>query len=150
MALILPMMLSAQGINRGNFDGQRGGMQHGNFEGYNEMSYRCLDLTDKQEEQIHDIRTDFKRSQIVKNADLKLAQIELHELMRDDIEGSKLDSAIDKVNKLKNELFEARIKNRVKIQKLLTDEQKDQLKKMHPGNRTSRQQRPREKRHNRR
>ncbi len=149
MALLLPMMLSAQGINRDNFDGQRGGMRHGNFEGYNEMSYSCLDLTDKQEEQIQDLRTDFKKSQIVKNADLKLAQIELQELMRDDIEGSKLDSAIDKVNKFKNELFESRIKNRVKIKKLLTDEQKDQLTKMHPGKKQGRRGIHREEKHRR-
>jgi len=134
------MMISAQEMQHGDFDRHDG-----------EMNFKDLELTEKQEEQIHDLKIDFKKFQIEKKADLKLAQIELHELMKDEVEGNKLDSAIEKVNKLRSELFKAKIKNRVEMHKLLTDEQKDQMKKriMHRGRKHEKRGEKRERKYRR-
>jgi Spy/CpxP family protein refolding chaperone len=123
IALIIPLILNARDFGR----------RHDKFSQHREdyeIAFQDLDLTDAQREEIGDLRTDFRKANIQREADLKLAYIELHELMRNEETGKNLDSAIDKVNQLKSEIFKARIKNRLEVQKILTEEQKDKLKSM--------------------
>ncbi len=121
LTLIIPLMLSAQG--RG-FHQDKGDFHKNGF-----MNCEGLELTDVQIEKIRVKRLDFKKNQIKLQSDLKLANIELQELIRNDETGKKLDSEIDKVSKLKNQLFKARIKNRLAVRSVLTDEQKIKMNK---------------------
>ena len=118
LTLIIPMLLSAQGMEK--------------HHGYNktDVCLEGLELTATQKEQIHDIKTAFKKDQIKMEAELKLARLELHELMADEVTGGKLDKAIERVNTARSDLFSARIKQRVEVRNLLTDEQKDKLQTM--------------------
>jgi len=115
LTLIIPMMLSAQRMHHGDF-----GRGEGMFD---------LDLTETQQEQIDKIYTKFVKEQIKLRADMNLARIELEEIIHNDVTGKKLEDAIEKVTNYENQLFKARIHNRVEIRNLLTDEQKAQLEK---------------------
>ncbi len=118
LTFIIPMLLSAQRMQR-----------HHEFN-KEEICFDGLELTDTQKDQIQKIRTEFKKDQIKQEAELKLARLELHELMADEVTGGKLDKAIEKVNNARSDLFSARIKHRVKVCNLLTEEQKDKLQTM--------------------
>ncbi len=109
------MLLSAQGMEK----------HHGYQKA--DVCLEGLELTDTQKEQIQDIKTAFKKDQIKMEAELKLARLELHELMADEVTGGKLDKAIEKVNDTRSELFTARMKQRVEIRSLLTEEQREKL-----------------------
>ena len=89
-----------------------------------------LDLTDAQKDQLHKVRIDFKKKQIKLHADMELADIDLQEMIANNESGKKLDAAIDKVAGLKSELFKERISQRIAIRKILTDEQRAELKKL--------------------
>ena len=120
IALIIPLILNARDFGR----------RHDKFSQHREdyeIAFQDLDLTDAQREEIGDLRTDFRKANIQREADLKLAYIGLQELIHEEEIGKNLDSAIDKVNQLKNEIFEARIKHRLKIRNVLTAEQKEKL-----------------------
>ena len=123
LSLTIPLMLSAQRMpmhhQRPDFDGERG------LKGVEQ-----LELTDAQEDQLHKIRLDFQKSQITLRADYKLANIDLQEMIANDETGKKLDAGIEKVANLKSQLFKARIAHRLEVRKVLTEEQKAELKKI--------------------
>lgn len=87
-----------------------------------------LNLTDAQKEQMHKIRLDYQKKRIPLEADLKLARIELEELIRQGESGKKIDEAVGKVNELRGKLFSLRVNERLDMSKLLTEEQKEKLK----------------------
>ncbi|MBN2279434.1 MAG: hypothetical protein JXQ65_02535 [Candidatus Marinimicrobia bacterium] len=120
LAFTIPVMIHAQGMHRDH---------HGEFDRM-EMGLKGIDLSEQQQDQIHDLKINFKKSHVQKEADLKLARLELQELIRSENSGKELDNAIDEVNKIRNELFKDQVKHRLEVQKILTDEQKEELKKL--------------------
>ncbi len=92
-----------------------------------------LNLSDEQAEQMHALGVAHQKKVIPLRADLKLAQIELDELVRAGDSSKKLDAAIKKVNELKGNLNELQVKHRVEVGKILTDEQRAMLNKHHSG-----------------
>jgi len=83
-----------------------------------------LNLTDEQQEKMHDLKVAHQKEMVPLQADLKLAHLELEELIRDGDISKKMDAAIKKVNDLKASQFEKQIKHRLEVGKILTDEQK--------------------------
>jgi len=102
-----------------------------------------LNLTEDQQEKMHDLKVAHQKEMVPLQADLKLAHLELEELIRDGNTSKKLDAAINKVNVLKASQFEKQIKHRLEVGKILTDEQKTIWQKRqkafkkgcHPGGR---------------
>jgi Spy/CpxP family protein refolding chaperone len=93
-----------------------------------------LNLTDAQKEQLHQLQLDHQKKVIPLQADLKLARLDLDELINTDADAKKIDAAIKKVNEVKGQLFELRIKHQVAFRNILTDEQRNILKKCESEN----------------
>jgi Spy/CpxP family protein refolding chaperone len=87
-----------------------------------------LNLTDEQKEQIHKIKLEYQKKRIPLEAELKLARIELEELIRQGESEKKIGEAVEKVNGLRGKLFSLKINQRLDMSKLLTEEQKEKLK----------------------
>lgn len=92
-----------------------------------------LNLTEEQQEKMHDLRVAHQKQMVPLQADLKLAHLELEELVRDGDTSKKLDAAIKKVNDLKAKQFDMQIKHRMEVGSVLTDEQKAIWQKHHTG-----------------
>ncbi|GEM_PF-1278128 len=83
-----------------------------------------LQLTDAQKEQMHALKLALEKKQIPMQADLKVARLELEELLVKDAAAKQIDAQIAKVNEIRGKLFEMRIRHRMESAKILTAEQK--------------------------
>lgn len=92
-----------------------------------------LNLTEGQQDKMHDLKVAHQKQLVPLQADLKLAHLDLEELIRDGDTSKKLDVAIKKVNDLKANQFEKQIKHRLEVGKILTDEQKTIWQKRQKG-----------------
>jgi Spy/CpxP family protein refolding chaperone len=96
-----------------------------------------LNLSDAQKEQLHQLRLDHQKKVIPLQADLKLAQLELDELINTGADVKKIDAAIKKVNDIKSQLFELKVKHQLAFRNVMTDEQRKLLQQCeadnHPG-----------------
>lgn len=87
-----------------------------------------LKLSDEQKEQRRKIKIDYQKKRIPLQASLKLARIDLKELMRDDAPQTKIYKSVDKVHGINGKLFKLRIQQRMEMRKVLTTEQKKLMK----------------------
>lgn len=87
-----------------------------------------LKLTDAQKDQMHKLKVEDQKKNIPLVAKLKLARIELEEIIQSDASQKKIDEAVKKVNGIRSKLFSQRIKHRINMAKVLTKEQKSILK----------------------
>ncbi|MBL7135487.1 MAG: Spy/CpxP family protein refolding chaperone [Candidatus Marinimicrobia bacterium] len=87
-----------------------------------------LKLTDAQKDQMHKLKVENQKKNIPLVAKLKLARIELEEIIQSDASQKKIDEAVKKVNGIRSKLFSQRIKHRIDMAKVLTKEQKSILK----------------------
>lgn len=92
-----------------------------------------LNLTPEQQDQIHDLKVAHQKKMVPLQADLKLARLELEELIRKGDTSKKLDAAIKKVNDLRAKQFDMQVKHRLDVGKILTDEQRAIWQKHHSG-----------------
>ena len=107
-------------------------MRRGRTAGRMDMITRLagkLDLSEEQRDELNDISNLYKKSVIRKNADLQIAKVDLHELMRQ--EEPDLDAIEDQVRDIAN--LEAgtkfsQIKVRIDARNVLTEEQRAKLK----------------------
>lgn len=83
-----------------------------------------LNLTAEQQQKIDALRLAHQKEMIPLQADIRLAKLELEELVRTGDTSKKMDAAIKKVNDLKSKQYEKRIKHRIEVANILTDEQK--------------------------
>ncbi len=90
-----------------------------------------LNLTDEQQEKMHDLRVAHQKKVIPLQAKLKLAHLDLEELIREGDTSKKLNEAIKNVSSLKGNQLEMQVKHRIKIGKILTDEQGTIWQKYH-------------------
>jgi len=89
-----------------------------------------LELTDKQVAELESIKMDFQKGQIRKEADLKIAQLELKRLMHDDDAPIKdIEAKMKAAASLKTEMKLSHIKAYRKAKALLTPEQIEKMKK---------------------
>ncbi|MCK4640229.1 MAG: hypothetical protein KAU06_02725 [Candidatus Marinimicrobia bacterium] len=87
-----------------------------------------LDLNEEQKEQMHQLRVKHQKAVIPITADLKLARLELEELIRSDGSLKKIDVVIGKINDLKGKFLKLRVKHRIAMRNILTDDQKAMIK----------------------
>lgn len=83
-----------------------------------------LNLTAEQQQKIDALRLAHQKEMIPLQADIRLAKLELDELVRAGDTSKKLDAAIKKVNDLKSKRFEKQVKHRMDVANILTAEQK--------------------------
>ena len=89
-----------------------------------------LELTDKQVTELESIKMDFQKGKIRKEADLKIAELELKSLMHDDDAPIKdIEAKMKAAANLKTEMKLSHIKAYRKAKALLTPEQMEKMKK---------------------
>lgn len=116
----------SKGNHNGNKMGRRGQRKHlrGEFGFY---IMQELNLTEKQEEKINSIKTDFKKKGIDLHAEIKKLRIDKREAMKNE-EFSKAKSLVDKISVVRIQLNKNQISLQEAIHNELTDEQKKKLK----------------------
>ena len=110
----------------GRGPGMRGGMgMH--------MRMAKLDLTDAQRDKMRDLHEAAMRKNIQRQADMKIARLDLHKLMRADAPSAQaVNTQIDKIAKLQADGMKARFEVLMQARALLTPEQLKKLKET-PG-----------------
>ncbi|MBO8130848.1 MAG: Spy/CpxP family protein refolding chaperone [Candidatus Marinimicrobia bacterium] len=91
-----------------------------------------LQLTDDQIAKLKEIQRKYKKESIKLMADLKIARLELSELVDKEASEKEIQKAIDNVNTIRGKLLKLKIQKKLDIAKVLTDEQKKLLKKSMP------------------
>lgn len=91
-----------------------------------------MGITDKQEADLRALETNFKKARIKLKAQGDLANLELHELLRDDNASmSAIESKLKMVHELKANLYLASIKARRDAKAVLSEEQRSRMKTIH-------------------
>ena len=107
--------MDRMGMMRGGHDGG-----HGFFIGVREE----LKLTDKQVERLRKLKSQVEMEMIRTRADLEIAEVELHDLLRQDkVDIKGVDAKIEKMGELRTGMHKAHIHARLDAQKILTAEQ---------------------------
>jgi Spy/CpxP family protein refolding chaperone len=89
-----------------------------------------LELTDEQVKSLKSIQMDFQKGKIRAEADLKIAQLELKSLMKDDKASIKdMEAKLKAEAKLKTDMHLSCIKAFRKAKALLTSEQQEKVNK---------------------
>jgi Spy/CpxP family protein refolding chaperone len=122
---------SPQFGQQGKHQGMRMGGHHGKagIRGILAMGDK-INLTDQQRDKLEKMMTKFQLQHVDEKAALQKARINLQTLKRDEAGQSAINAAIDKVAALRADMQKAKYAHQQEVQSVLTDEQKDQLKKM--------------------
>ncbi|WP_447970626.1 Spy/CpxP family protein refolding chaperone [Nitrospira sp. M1] len=89
-------------------------------------------ITDEQEAKLHDIQTTYKKTRIKMKAEVELANLDLHELLKkEDSNLSDIESKLKNMHNIKADLYMASIKARREAKAVLTDEQRSRMKAVH-------------------
>lgn len=90
-----------------------------------------IDLTKEQKETIQKILSEHKKDIIKKDADQRLAEVELQEMLsREKPDMGLVKNQIQKIANLKADIQFARIKMQIDLKNVLTDEQKAKIEKL--------------------
>jgi len=90
-----------------------------------------LGLSDAQKSQIHQAMLDTRKKNIDVEAKLKLAGIELHELMRAEApDQARINVKISEVSKLRETLMRNGIETKLAVHKILTPEQRKKMQEL--------------------
>ena len=93
---------------------------------------QAMAITDEQENQLQSISTNFKKTKIKMKAEVELANLDLHELLRNDQAAlSDIESKLKNVHALKADLIMASVKAKREAKNVLTDEQRQRMKAVH-------------------
>lgn len=96
----------------------------GELEGYRERFSDKLNLTEQQEDQIAELRSDFQLKMIDLNADLQKLELGLkNKVHTDDPDRNVIHKTVDKISAKKCEIQKFRLDHRLEVRSLLTDEQ---------------------------
>ena len=88
-----------------------------------------LDLTEQQRDKMREIHDAAERKSIQRNADLQVARLDLHKLMRADSPNAQaVNAQIDKMAKLRAEAMKSHYETYLQARALLTPEQLQKLK----------------------
>ncbi len=89
-------------------------------------------LNPNQKAKIEKLRTDFQKQKIDLNAKIRIAQLDLKEMLRSarvpDL--SKVDKKQAEISRLKNQLAALRLHNLIAVRKVLTDEQWQKIQQL--------------------
>ncbi len=90
-----------------------------------------LELSASQKAQFEALKTNFKKFAVKKNADIKVAKIELNELLsKDNFNSKKIKSQISKIESLQSDLRIEMLKTIEKSRSFLRQDQLDKLKEL--------------------
>ena len=127
-----------QGMRRGYMSGRP--MMHGGMPLVMRIKLAQLDLSAAQRDKLRDLHEAHARKAILRRADLQLARMDLHRLMRaDKPDAGAVNSQIDKLARLHADGLKAMFEVRMQARAVLTPEQIKQLHgpmdpmMMHPG-----------------
>lgn len=105
--------------------GHRGRQHHGGHR------FEALDLSQAQKDQMRKLMTENRKQMIQLRADTQVARLELAELLRQKSPDTKaVDRAIEKVNAANAKVTESRARQKLSINRILTDEQLQKLEDM--------------------
>ena len=91
-----------------------------------------MSVTDEQEQQLRDVRTNYRKDRIKIKANVQLANIDLHELLRDNKSSlGDIEKNIKLVYGLKADLNMASIKAKRDAKAVLSEEQQSRMDKIH-------------------
>lgn len=114
-------------VHRGPGGKGGGGGMHGGMGMHMRMAK--LDLTDAQRDKMRDLHEAAMRKNIQRQADMKLARMDLHKLMRADAPSTQsVNAQIDKMAKLHADGTKSRFETHMQARALLTPEQLKKLK----------------------
>src|SRR5262245_13824342 len=106
--------------------GMHGG---GHARGSIHRRFASLDLTEQQRTKMRDIHDAAQRKNIQREADMKLARLDLHKLMTADSPNAQaINTQIDKLSKLRGDAMKAHYDTFLQARALLTPEQLQKLK----------------------
>lgn len=98
-----------------------------------------LNLSNDQVRNLERLRSDFEREAVKNEADLRMAELDLAEVLRNEpLDLKKVEAKIREIEKLRAELRLARIRAIEQGKGILTGEQRDRLRGMLSGSRYSR------------
>ena len=89
-------------------------------------------ITDEQETKLRSVETNFKKTKIKMKAEVELANLDLHELLKKEESSlSDIETKLKNVHNLKADLLMASIKAKRDAKAVLTDEQRSRMKAVH-------------------
>lgn len=95
------------------------------------MNSEKLGLSDKQKDQLDDLRDKYTKDIIRQDAERQIAEMDLEKILKaDDIDLSKVKDALKKTEGIETQIRYIRIEAFVEARKVLTDEQRGKLKKL--------------------
>lgn len=95
--------------------------------------HELLELAPDQIKQLEDKRIAMKKQLIPLQADMKMARIELEELIRDDAARTVIDAKIDEIGGIRAEIQKIKVGHRLDFRSVLTDMQKQKLDSLPMG-----------------
>jgi len=136
----VPAFSQMKGISMNEHRGGHGQMMEmGNMDKMDEMMGMCIDqadkmgLTDDQIMKIKPVHREMQKKQARFKADLKIAEIELMEIMEvKDFDIERASSAVKKIAEIKTAHHLEMLKAMKEMRAILTDEQFKKIKKMMP------------------
>ncbi len=91
-----------------------------------------MNLTDNQAQQLRDLKTQYQKSRITMKADVQLASLDLHEVLKDDQAGlADIEAQLNNVHALKTKLYMASIQAKRHAMTVLSEEQQSRMKQIH-------------------
>lgn len=121
-------------------DGRKGMRGHGRYMkdgmfgrmyGKMTMGMKALDLTPEQSARARDIYTEFRKQAIKTGSEVKIAEIDLYDLLRaDPVNMERVRAKIGEINSKKADLMMAGVRGMEEFKKVLTPEQRGRLKNM--------------------
>lgn len=89
-------------------------------------------ITEQQESRLKEIESNYKKTRIKMKADVDLANLELHEALKDDhADLNSIEAKLREVHNLKADMYMASIKATRDARGVLTDEQRQRMKAVH-------------------
>jgi Spy/CpxP family protein refolding chaperone len=124
-------------MDKGNMGRHMGMMGEMGMKGMHHRIWRhimALDLDQKQKAEIRTIKTDLMKDMIRKKADLRIAMLELGELVQaDKVDMKDVEAKVKQIEGLKASMLLAGIQATETVKSKLTDEQKKKLDEMTEG-----------------
>lgn len=91
-----------------------------------------MSLTDDQVEQLHTIKTNYRKTRITMKADIKLANVDLHELLKDEQSSlADIETQLNAMHGLKAKLYLESIKAQRQAMAVLSEEQRSRMDTIH-------------------
>ncbi len=91
-----------------------------------------MNLTDEQEQQLQALKTDYKRTRVKTKAEVELAMIDLHEVLKNEQSSlSDVEAQFNNLHALKTKLYMASIKAKRDAKAALSDEQRSRMDTIH-------------------